>query len=107
MATTLRVTRVQAGQEYLAVNSQGTVQPRSQRELIPEVSGRVVWMSPSLVGGGAFAENEVLLRIDQADYLSALQRSEAALQRAEVEQTFTSDELRRRPAGLPAGHGCQ
>ena len=95
MATTVRVTRVQAQSEYLAINSQGTVQPRSQSELIPEVSGRVVWMSPSLVGGGSFHKDDVLLRIDQADYLSALQRSEAALQRAEVEQEFAADEYKR------------
>lgn len=95
MAPTVRVTRIQAGDEYLGITSQGTVQPRSQSELIPEVSGRVVWMSPSLVGGGSFSQDDVLLRIEQADYLSALQRSEAAQQRTEVEQEFAADEFKR------------
>jgi RND family efflux transporter MFP subunit len=95
LLSTVRVMRVQATSEHLEITSQGTVQPRSQSELIPEVSGRVVWMSPALVGGGSFARDEVLLRIDDADYQTALTRAEAALQRAEVEQEFAGDELRR------------
>ena len=95
MARTVRVTEVQAVTEHLSISSQGTVQPRSQSELIPEVSGRVVWTSPSLVGGGSFREGDILLRIDAADYLSAMQRSEATLQRSDVEYSFASDELKR------------
>ena len=95
LLSTVRVMRVEARTEHLEITSQGTVQPRSQSELIPEVSGRVVWMSPALVGGGSFARDEVLLRIDDADYQTALTRAQAALQRAEVEYEFASDELKR------------
>ena len=91
----VRVTRVQSGAEYLAISSQGTVQPRSESALIPEVSGRVVWISSALVDGGSFSENEVLLRIDDADYRTALQRSEAMLERAKVEHEYAQDELKR------------
>ena len=38
----------------LIVRSQGAVEPHTEAELIPEVSGRVVWMSPSLRSGGRF-----------------------------------------------------
>jgi RND family efflux transporter MFP subunit len=92
---TVRVVRVAAVAEYLAVSSQGTVQPRSQSELIPEVTGRVVWISPSLVNGGAFGKDDVLLRIDDADYLNLVARGEAALMRAESEHSHASDELKR------------
>ena len=68
LLATVRVLKVQPQAEYLTVTSQGTVEPRSQSELIPEVSGRAVWISPALVGGGSFARDEVLLRIDDADY---------------------------------------
>ncbi len=91
----VRVTRVEAGAEHLTISSQGTVQPRSQSELIPEVSGRVVWTSPSLVDGGSFGAGDALLRIDDADYRNAVQRGEAALARAEVEHAYARDELRR------------
>jgi RND family efflux transporter MFP subunit len=95
LATTLRVIEVQPQAEYLTITSQGMVEPRSQSELIPEVSGRAVWVSPALVGGGQFAQDEVLLRIDDADYRSALTRSEAALTRAEVELDYAADDLKR------------
>ncbi len=95
LPVTVRVMRVEAGAEHLSISSQGTVQPRSQSALIPEVSGRVVWISPSLVDGGSFAANDVLLRIDDADYRTAVQRAEAVLARAEVEHEFARDELKR------------
>jgi RND family efflux transporter MFP subunit len=95
LPVSVRVTRVETGAEHLAISSQGSVQPRSQSELIPEVSGRVVWTSPALVDGGSFEAGDALLRIDDADYRNALQRSEAALTRAEVEYAYARDELRR------------
>ncbi|MCB1845041.1 MAG: hypothetical protein KDI09_18900, partial [Halioglobus sp.] len=75
--TTVRVMRAQVTQQYLTIDSQGSVQPSTQSELIPEVSGRAVWLSPSLVSGGAFHAGDVLLRIDDADYRTQLQRAEA------------------------------
>lgn len=92
---TVRVVQVQAATEYLNISAQGSVQPRSQSELIPEVAGRVTWISPSMVNGGAFRKEDTLLRIDDADYLTLLQRSEAALKRAEVEYSLSNDELKR------------
>ena len=94
-APSVRVQRVQSRTEFLSVSSQGTVQPRTQSELIPEVSGQVVWLSPSLIGGGSFKQGDPLLRIDDADYRSTVQRSRAMLERATVEEEFASDELDR------------
>lgn len=92
---TVRVTMVQMTSEFLRISSQGTVQPRSQSELIPEVSGKVIWTSPSLVSGGAFKAEDVLLRIDDADYQTAVARSKAAAQRTTVENGHANDELKR------------
>ena len=50
----------------LSVRSQGTVAPRTESAVVPEVSGRVVWVSPALVSGGFFLKGETLLRIDSA-----------------------------------------
>lgn len=95
MASVVRTITVQSRAEYLGIRSQGTVQPRSQSELIPEVSGRVTWISPSLVSGGAFAGGDVLLRIDQDDYATQVSRGEAALERSEIEHAHALDELER------------
>ncbi len=66
----------------LRVSTHGTVMPRTESELVPEVSGRVVWMSPELVSGGFFEEGEPLLRIDPLDYEAALEQGRAAAARA-------------------------
>lgn len=89
---TVRVVPVTTVDEHLTITSQGTVAPRTQSELIPEVSGRVVWISPALVAGGSFDAGQPLLRIEDADYKNQQLRSKAALERAEVEQQHAAAE---------------
>ena len=48
---TVRVQSVETQSVELKVHSQGSVVPSTISQLIPEVSGRVVWTSPSLVAG--------------------------------------------------------
>jgi RND family efflux transporter MFP subunit len=82
----VRVVDVAPGSVRLKVHAQGTVSPRTETELVPEVSGNVVWVSPSLVSGGYFEEGEPLLRIDARDYESAVERARATLERAEADR---------------------
>jgi RND family efflux transporter MFP subunit len=63
----------------LTVHSQGSVQPRQQISLIPQVSGQIEWVSPQFVNGGSFSAGEPLLRIDASDYELALKSAEAAV----------------------------
>jgi RND family efflux transporter MFP subunit len=79
----------------MRVRSQGTVAPRTESDLVPEVSGPVVWMSPSLVSGGFFAKDEPLLRLDPRDYEAALARARADVARASGEAEHAAAELRR------------
>ena len=85
IASAVRVREVTPEPIQLTVHSQGTVVPNTESELIPEVSGRVVWISPSLVNGGYFEVGEPLLRLEDNDYRSALTRAQATLTRAEAE----------------------
>ena len=63
----------------------GSVMPRTESELIPEVSGRVINMSGSLISGGFFAKGDMLLEIDPLDYEVALEQARAAVASAESE----------------------
>jgi RND family efflux transporter MFP subunit len=65
--------------------SQGTVRPRTQSTLKPQVSGRVLSVSPSFREGGFFEEGEVLLVIDPRDYETAVVVAEATLSLKESE----------------------
>lgn len=85
LAPTVRVREAAPQAVQLLVHSQGTVAPNQITALIPEVAGRVVWISPTLVNGGYFRQGDVLLRLDDKDLRSALQRAQAAVARAEAE----------------------
>ncbi len=79
----------------LAVETHGTVRPRTESDLVPEVSGPVVQVAPNFVSGGFFEAGDVLLEIDPRDYEAALERARAALVRAESEFGRAEKELGR------------
>jgi RND family efflux transporter MFP subunit len=64
------------------INSQGTVVPRTESTLIPEVNGQIVRASENFQAGGFFEAGEVLLEIDPRDYNNAMVVAEAALAQA-------------------------
>jgi len=68
----------------LTVHSQGSVQPRTQIVLSPEISGVVAEVSPSLVPGGFFEKGEVLVRIESKDYELAATQALAQVIAAEA-----------------------
>lgn len=75
----VRVTAVETKAVRLDVETQGTVLPRTEGDLVPEVSGRVVWLSPSMASGGFFEAGDPLVRLDRGDYETALRRAEAGV----------------------------
>ena len=85
MPMTVRVQTVATESVELKVHSQGSVVPSTISQLIPEVSGRVVWTSPALVTGGFFKAGQELARSDELDYRSARDRASATLKRATAE----------------------
>jgi RND family efflux transporter MFP subunit len=91
----VRVIEASPGPVRLRVHAQGTVSPRTESELVPEVSGNVVWVSPNLVSGGYFEAGEPLLRIDERDYQAAVARAEASLQRAEADDQLAQFDFER------------
>ena len=68
----VRVEEVVVQDIAMTVISQGTVSPRIESQLVPEVAGRVVWASPSFASGGFFEEGDALLRIDPYNYQQAV-----------------------------------
>ncbi|MEM7220594.1 MAG: efflux RND transporter periplasmic adaptor subunit [Pseudomonadota bacterium] len=82
LAPLVRVVQVSPRAERLLARTHGTVVPRTESELIPEVDGRVIEVSPKLVSGGFFDAGETLLRIEPVDYEVALETARAGLARA-------------------------
>ena len=69
------------------VRSQGSVMPRREIGLSPEVNGRVVWVSAQLVVGGLFSQGAELVRVDTSDYELALRQASAEIQTAQASMT--------------------
>ena len=66
----------------LRVSGNGLVRPRAEVVLAAEVSGRVSFVSPSLVTGGAVKRGQDLVRLDDAPFRAALAQAEAELSSA-------------------------
>jgi RND family efflux transporter MFP subunit len=91
----IRVVEAKPESVQLTVSTHGTVAPRTESDLVPQVSGTVVWVSPSLVSGGFFEQGDALLRIDPRDYEIELESARAGLARSRSEQVRAGKELER------------
>ena len=80
----IRVHRVTFQDLELRVTSQGTVSPRTESQLVPEISGRVIWVAPFFASGGFFDPGDVLLKIDPYDYEQAIISDRAQLAEARL-----------------------
>ncbi len=91
----VRVKEVVLEDVLLIVRSQGTVAPRTESQLVPEVSGRVQRVSDAFVVGGFFEEGEELLAIDPYDYRQAViqARSQVAKSRLRLEREEAEAEV--------------
>lgn len=66
------------------VHAQGSVAPRTEINLVSEVAGRVVSISPSFAAGGFFEAGDLLVTLDSRDFALAVTRGRAALAEAQV-----------------------
>lgn len=67
------------------IEATGLVTPAQQIALMPQVTGEVVYISPSMVPGGRVKKGELLVRIDASDYKLAVQQQEGNLRSAELQ----------------------
>ena len=79
----------------------GAVRAAEQLRLRPQVSGRVIEVSPEFVPGGMVKKGELLLRLDPADFentvsirQSELRQSEASMEIEEARQRLARNELK-------------
>ena len=79
---TVEVMTAEQSNYPVTIKSQGTVVPRTESTLIPEVSGQIVRASTNFRSGGFFAAGEVLLEVDPRNYENAVVVAQADLARA-------------------------
>ena len=64
--------------------SQGTVQAKTETSLVSEVSGKIVEIADVFVAGGFFNQGDLLIKVEQSDYKTAVKAAEAALANAKA-----------------------
>ena len=70
-----------------SVSLNGVVQARTVTRVIPQVTGRVVKVSPAFRPGASVAKGEMLFTIDPSDYKLAIERTLAEIEAARSELT--------------------
>ena len=74
-----------AGTGAIPVFGAGTVRPRSEIDVAPQVGGRVVWVNPAFQSGRRVDAGATLFRIEEEDYVYRLREAEATLAAREAE----------------------
>ena len=72
----------------------GTVRPRAEIDVAAQVSGKVTWVAPSFQGGGRVRADEVLFRIEDADYLNRVRQARANVAAQQVAVLQAAEEAR-------------
>ena len=88
----VRVITARTGSRTVSLTSQGTVRPVREIEMVSEVKGKVVHISPMLIDGGIFNKGDILLRIDPADYEIAVTLAKARVKDSESKFQLAREE---------------
>ncbi|MDT8301411.1 MAG: efflux RND transporter periplasmic adaptor subunit [Sedimentisphaerales bacterium] len=84
LAPLVKVERLDRRDIQMIIRGYGTVTPRLQVEIVPQVSGKVVWVNPQFRAGGFIRRGELILKIDPRDYELSLRQANAAVAEAQV-----------------------
>ena len=73
----------------ITIQAEGIVEARETGSLVPEVGGKVIYISSHLKPGSKIKKGELLVKLDPASYNLALKQAEAALKQAESNLILT------------------
>ena len=88
----VRTIKTNSGPQTVYIKGEGTVRPLREINLVSEVGGKVVGVSPALVNGGVFKEGDTLLQIDPVDYELAVTLARAKVKEAESRLELAEEE---------------
>ena len=88
----VRTIKTNSGPQTVYIRGEGTVGPLREINLVPEVGGKVVYVSPALVNGGVFSKGDTLLQIAPVDYELAVTLAEAKVKDAESRLELAEEE---------------
>ena len=88
----VRTIETNSGPQTVYIRGEGTFQPLQEIDLVPQVGGKVIRVSPALVNGGVFRKGDTLLKIDPVDYELAVTLAQAKVKDAESRLELAEEE---------------
>ncbi len=80
----VEVLSVRSEEVEIKLPSQGLIEAKHMTTLAAEVGGKIISISDKFEAGGEFAEGEIMLEIDSADYEANLAQSKSNLEEAKL-----------------------
>ncbi|MDH4239224.1 MAG: efflux RND transporter periplasmic adaptor subunit, partial [Phycisphaerae bacterium] len=78
------VKQLKAKDIQMVIRAYGTISPKVEVDIVPEVPGKVISVNSDLKAGGLIPAGEQLLQIDERDYKFAVQQADAVVADAQV-----------------------
>jgi len=91
-APVVRTVTVRPGERRLTIHAEGTARPAAEVQISPQVSGKAVYVNPSLTPGGYVSAGELLVKIEPVDYELAVTLAEARVADAESKLAMAREE---------------
>ncbi|MEE2731818.1 MAG: efflux RND transporter periplasmic adaptor subunit [Pseudomonadota bacterium] len=101
-APLVTIAEVRATSQSIPVFTRGTVTPGTEIQLMSEVSGQVLELSPNFANGGFFRKGEVLIKVDPVEYEVNIKRAEASV--AQARQAYLQAEAEKRARSRVKGN---
>ncbi|OHB48518.1 MAG: hypothetical protein A2Y10_09035 [Planctomycetes bacterium GWF2_41_51] len=92
LAPLVKTARIHPQDIEMVIKGYGTVKPKSQVQIVPQVSGRVVTLNPQFRTGGVIQEGEQLLQIEPKDFELAVEQAQANVAEMEVKLDIEKSE---------------
>ena len=80
----VEVLKVRPVNKVLKIKSQGIVEAFNDTNLISEVSGKVIFVSPFFIEGGTVRKDEILIKLDPTNFKTSLANANAQLAKAQL-----------------------
>ncbi|MCY3858111.1 MAG: efflux RND transporter periplasmic adaptor subunit [Gammaproteobacteria bacterium] len=87
---TVAVVRPDVISATVEVDATGSIAYRTAVSIVPQVGGRVIWVSPALRNGGEFEEGETVFRLDPIDAELSVRQAKADLAVALAEMNLAN-----------------
>ncbi|MBN1796570.1 MAG: efflux RND transporter periplasmic adaptor subunit [Sedimentisphaerales bacterium] len=92
LAPLVEVTQLQKRDIQMTVTGYGTARAKTEVEIAPQVSGKIVSVNREFKAGGFIKAGEQIIRIDPRDYQLAVRQAEAGVADAEVKLELEKSE---------------